>query len=373
MAENNSLSQTTQKTDRDSGPSPELTQESPDGLFVMDKDAFSLPRELSGSYELLSCLKYSEQSCSFLLRDRATKKTVLLKTASDLLLAESLQNETSMLGLIHRQSSPLADTFPVPLLLERHGETLYSIRTYIEGRTLEELCESSYRKPGIAIPRALDYMIALTELLHFMHALTPSLIHRDIKPQNVIVDADGGCHLIDLGISRFFGKSKRSDTLIMGTRMTAPPEQFGYQQTDIRSDLYSLGILLLYCITGEYEPNPLTLSELDPSVRRIIQKATMFDPDKRYQSTQELLPDLLAARYPSLLCAREPARPDRSAAFWKRTALMLLLLCLCLALGLILQHTDTPPGPSVYTEEAHALPSEEEPTFSAPRSAPPGH
>lgn len=118
-----------------------------------------------------------------------------------------------------------------------------------------------------------------------MHTLTPSLLHRDIKPQNVIVDSFGKCHFIDLGISRFLNSSKTSDTLVMGTRLTAPPEQFGYQQTDLRSDIYSLGILLLYCITGEYKPENAVLMELSEPVRQIVTKATMFDPDKRYQTT----------------------------------------------------------------------------------------
>ena len=137
-----------------------------------------------------------------------------------------------------------------------------------------------------------------------MHTLTPSLLHRDIKPQNVIVDSFGKCHFIDLGISRFLNSSKTSDTLVMGTRLTAPPEQFGYQQTDLRSDIYSLGILLLYCITGEYKPENAVLMELSEPVRQIVTKATMFDPDKRYQTTEEPLPDLLKARYPSVFSSQ---------------------------------------------------------------------
>ena len=147
-------------------------------------------------------------------------------------------------------------------------------------------------------------------------------VHRDIKPQNVVVDSNGVCHFIDMGISRFFDKTKKSDTLIMGTRITAPPEQFGYHQTDIRSDLYSLGIVLYYCLTGEYEINEKTLSELEPALQKIITKATMFDPDKRYQTTEELLPDLLTARYHLALPAEHaPEKPGRS--HWGVIALLL--------------------------------------------------
>ncbi|MCC8105551.1 MAG: protein kinase, partial [Clostridiales bacterium] len=185
-----------------------------------------------------------------------------------------------------------------------NGEIFY-IRTYIEGKTLEELCETNYEKPGIPLMQTLDYMISLTDLLRFLHSMTPPLIHRDIKPQNIIVDTDGRCHYIDLGISRFYQPDKRSDTLVMGTRLTAPPEQFGYRQCDTRSDLYSLGLMLLYCLTGEYTPNDVLLSELDEPIAAIIRHATMFDPDQRYQSADELLADLLAVRFPQLYPAGE--------------------------------------------------------------------
>lgn len=274
-----------------------------------------LPAPLAEQYEFVSCLKYSEQASTCLLSDKRNGKTVLLKTASDPLLAKSLFQEKMVLEMIHQNSSPFAATFPRPVLLEWYGETCFYIRSYIEGKSLEELCESNYERPGLAESTALEYLIELTEILHFMHTLNPPLLHRDIKPQNVIVDSFGKCHFIDLGISRFLNSSKTSDTLVMGTRLTAPPEQFGYQQTDLRSDIYSLGILLLYCITGEYKPENAVLMELGNPVRQIVTRATMFDPDKRYQTTEELLPDLLKARYPSVFSS-QPA-PETVLPFRK--------------------------------------------------------
>ena len=234
-----------------------------------------LPDPLAEHYELVSCLKYSEQASTCLIAVRSSGKTVLLKTASDPLLSKSLLQEKMVLEMIHQTDSPFAASFPRPILLEWYGETCFYIRSYIEGKSLEELCESNYERPGFVEPTALEYLIELTEILHFMHTLTPSLLHRDIKPQNVIVDSFGKCHFIDLGISRFLNSSKTSDTLVMGTRLTAPPEQFGYQQTDLRSDIYSLGILLLYCITGEYKPENAVLMELSEPVRQIVTKATI--------------------------------------------------------------------------------------------------
>lgn len=266
-----------------------------------EKDTFLLPDSLARTYEVRSCLKYSEQTATYLLCEKLTGHLFLLKTAADPVCAELLVNEKNILEFIHQtKTSAVIASFPVPVLLEVYDGITFYIRTYIEGKTLEELCETSYAKPGLPVMRALDYIISLTEILQFFHSMDPPLIHRDIKPQNVIVDAEGGCHFIDFGISRFYSKDKKGDTLIMGTKLTAPPEQFGFQQTDMRSDLYSLGILFYYCITGQYEVDEKLLAELDPALQQIILKVTMFDPDKRYQSADELLPVLLRARYPKV-------------------------------------------------------------------------
>lgn len=302
-----------------------------------EKDSEALPEELDRIYEISSCLKYSDQTATYLLSEKNSGRLFLLKTSCDPVFSEFLTNEKNILEFIHKchsEESYPSETFPTPVYLAVHQDTLYYIRTYIKGKTLEELCETNYKKPGLPVFQALDYIIALTELLHFLHNLNPPLIHRDIKPQNVVVDSEGICHFIDFGISRFYHTQKRSDTFIMGTRLTAPPEQFGYQQTDIRSDLYSLGILLFYCITGEYEVSGSALTDLAPQVRSIVQKATMFDPGKRYQTTDELLPDLLLARFPDAFGHSLKNRRAK-AAFFRILPAFLIILNLGLALALI--------------------------------------
>lgn len=310
------------------------------------KDALQLPYVLDRTYEIRSCLKYSEQTATYLLREKSSGRPFLLKTATDPVCGELLVNEKNILDFIHQSAdSHIASTFPTPVYLDVYEDTFFYIRTYIEGKTLEELCETNYKKPGLPALRALDYIISLTEILKFFHSLNPPLIHRDIKPQNVVVDEEGICHFIDLGISRFYHSSKKGDTLIMGTKLTAPPEQFGFQQTDMRSDLYSLGILLYYCITGQYEIDDKVLAELDPALQQIIRKITMFDPDKRYQSAEELLPVLLKARYPEVL-------PDKKKPNYQP----LLLICIVLLFAnlafsaFLLQKWNTQESVSLSTE-----------------------
>lgn len=107
---------------------------------------------------------------------------------------------------------------------------------------------------------------------------------RDVKSQNVVVDTSGYCHLIDLGAARHYRPEQKRDTIFLGTEATAPPELFGYQQTDQRSDIYSLGILLWFLLSGRFDPLP----DL-PGQRvlcRIIRRCTVFDPKNRYPSAQ---------------------------------------------------------------------------------------
>ncbi len=277
-----------------------------------------LPEELKGQYRICSCLRQEESYGTYLVTEADSGRPMIFKTASDPVVMRVLTNEQAILQDIH--SSPrreLADTFPVIRRCQAEEGRAWYLRSYIPGSTLEELCESGKEKPGLPIRQVLHYMIQLTELLSFLHSMKPSIIHRDIKPQNVVVDTKGVCHFIDLGIARHFDNSKDSDTLIMGTQLTAPPEQFGFKRTDARSDVYSLGILLLYCLTGEYQATEQCLGEADASLRPIIEKATRFDPDKRYQSVQEFQKDLLAAQA-SYLRQEQDGAGNGSVPLWMR-------------------------------------------------------
>lgn len=287
-----------------------------------ENDAFVLPGELADRYEIKSCVKYTEQTGAYLLGERGGGRLCLLKTARGSVYAEMLSNEKYILEYIHKtEHSPLAAAFPVPVYLNVHnhypayengfpdssgnsgqpflcgkkGSMTFYIRTYIEGKTLEQLCETNYRRPCLSLSETLNYGIGLARLLRFMHRMNPPLIHRDIKPQNVIVSTDGSCHFIDFGISRFHQSPVNFRISGMGTKLTAPPEQF-YQQTDVRSDLYSFGILLYYCMTGEYQITDRFLNELPDALHHIVRKLTMPDPDMRYQNADGLIDDLLSAR-----------------------------------------------------------------------------
>ena len=251
------------------------------------------------------------------MRARDGGEKALVRQSLTPLGAERLKKECALLTLIHSMDEESEAARSFPALEDSAGTSAFWFAMgWIEGKTVEQLV----RERPLSRSAALSCLISVAEKLVFLHGLTPPVIHRDIKPQNVVIDPCGQCHLIDLGISRRYQQDAAEDTVVSGTRAVAPPEQFGYRQTDERSDIYACGVLLRYALTGAYEEK--ADEGLDEDLRKIIGKASAFAPDRRYQSAEELLRDLLSARF-GLSCRRlMPKKKKRR----------LIAACLCLAL-----------------------------------------
>ena len=280
--------------------------------FTENKAGF--PQALAKDYACLSCLKANETDATYLCQDRQNRK-VIIKITTASFHAGLLENEINLLRAISQRKEPEAAFFPAPIdyrELEGEKPLFVSVRDCIPGHSLDAIVEAQLAQPGVDRKTALDCTGQVIALLSFLHNLEPPVIHRDIKPQNVIVDAKGRCHLIDLGISRLHREGEEADTTVFGTRVTAPPEQFGYHSTDPRSDLYSAGVLLRYCLTGEYGRS--ADAGLDRDVRRVVQKATRFDPDERYQTAEAFLRDLKRLQKPLLRRLAPWALPVCAAA-----------------------------------------------------------
>lgn len=152
------------------------------------------------------------------------------------------------------------------------GSETIIIEEYMEGFTLSDAIEKKVH---------LKANLILNGLLDAVNALhNNGIIHRDIKPQNIIIDKLGEPYLIDFGISRIYRENRYSDTENMGTIGYAPPEQFGFSQSDYRSDIYALG---------------KTIDEIGRGIKlpwiykHIAKKCMAFDPNRRYQNTKEIL------------------------------------------------------------------------------------
>ena len=180
------------------------------------------------------------------------------------------------------------------------GGNLYLVMEYVPGQTLEQMLENA---PHGRLPsgQALNIIRQLCDVLEYLHRRDPPVIFRDLKPSNVMLTPEGQVKLIDFGIARFFKPAQSQDTMTLGTPGYAAPEQWGTGgQSDARSDVYGLGVLLLHLVTG-YDPipNPFPLPqprqvmpEISPKVEHLILRATPMDAASRYQSIAEFRYDM---------------------------------------------------------------------------------
>ena len=249
--------------------------------LTVDAEEFSnwfsggLPPILEERYEVLECLSDTEPDETFLLRRREDDKLIVAKSYPEETL-EHKHNEKEILAGLHHDSLPkYVET------IETDG-LFYVLREYIEGQPLDTWREQYKPTEHQIIP----FAIKICDALSYLHSQTPPVIHRDIKPSNIIVNGDK-VYIIDFGISRLYDKENdNQDTIPMGTQGFVSPEQYGFLQTDGRSDIYSLGVVLYYLLTGE-----ITLKKenvANKNLRQIISKCTAFSPKDRYHNAGTL-------------------------------------------------------------------------------------
>lgn len=151
------------------------------------------------------------------------------------------------------------------------------LEEYIVGLTVAQIMEiDKYRPSG-----ANKVLLCLCDALTVLH--DRGIIHRDVKPENVIVETSGRVVLIDLNASRIESNASK-DTVIMGTVGYASPEQLGLVQTDARADIYALGVLYNVMLTGQHP----SVTIASGKAGRIVRKCTAVNPNERYQTALEL-------------------------------------------------------------------------------------
>ena len=195
---------------------------------------------------------------------------------------------------------------PKIIAVNEIGETTEVLEEYVFGDTLFEILKGGLLSEKEAAEIAEQVCSGLS-VMHEHRA-----IHRDIKPENVIIRGNEAV-LIDFDASREFDENKSSDTKILGTTGYASPEQYGLSQTDARSDIYSLGVMLNVMLTGEHPSTKLAEGRLGA----IVQKCTMINPDSRYQTADELKKALEHA-----------VKPHKSFALLSILAVLVLALML---------------------------------------------
>ncbi len=237
-----------------------------------------LPESISQYYNVNGCLKHNENQQVFLLKGKDDQTSSILKVAPGGSI-NKLMREHRLLLKLHNSA------FPHPITCFERAGHAFLLREYIPGRSLADYLESC---EAIPLKKILSIACKVCEIVEELHEMVPPIIHRDIKPQNIIISDSGTIHLTDLDTVQAHVPQKSHDTEILGTAATAAPEQFGYQRCDARADVYGIGMLLVFLLTGDYDIGKLRKLRISPALKRIIYKCLRFDPEKRYPSVRHL-------------------------------------------------------------------------------------
>lgn len=240
-----------------------------------------LPEDMQEYWTVYECLKESEDSSTFLVKETATGILCVLKWGRNR-QTEFLRNEMEIMKkMADRKLSGIPKAYRI---FEENGE-VYLVREYIEGMSLAQMV---LQKGGISEAEICRISRKICQTAEQFQNPDEPMIHRDIKPENIVVTPGGEVVFIDFGTMRSYKKDGSRDTFVVGTRGTAAPEQYGYTQTDQRTDVYAIGQTMLYMVSESYEMNQLSECAVSRRMKKIIEKACSFEPDKRYGDAAQL-------------------------------------------------------------------------------------
>jgi cellulose biosynthesis protein BcsQ len=175
---------------------------------------------------------------------------------------------------------------------------IFIIVDYIDGTSLDKELARVGKFPENTV---ISWADQICDVLRYLHNFKPNpIIYRDMKPSNIMLTSEGNIKLIDFGIAREYKAQSDNDTVYIGTRGYAAPEQYGGGQTNIATDIYNLGVTLYHLLTGKnpngppYEIKPVRHFDesLSDEIEQIILKCTKQNPYERYKSVDELKEDL---------------------------------------------------------------------------------
>lgn len=230
---------------------------------VMNREQYLT--ELFNAYSLVSVLSDKNEYSVLRVRNKATEQDMIVRSFPKAVSAyEELYN-------INSQNLPLI----YDVINCDDGQIV--LEEFIEGVTISEVMESgNYHYLGTR-----KVIRAICHALSVLH--DRNLVHRDIKPENVVIGKSGRVVLIDFNAARKISTASK-DTVIMGTVGYASPEQLGVAQSDARTDIYAVGVLINVMITGKHPSEKLAKGKAG----RIVRKCTSVNPDERYQSAEKL-------------------------------------------------------------------------------------
>lgn len=273
-----------------------------------------------GKYRILSPLGSGGFGSVYLAEDTWIDKKVAIKVPhrQNLDFGELVHEPRLLASLSH-------PNIVTVLTAEKQDDVFFIVMEYVAGETLEALIE---REGTLDLTRALDFTCQIANAMD--HAHKQGIIHRDLRPGNVLVTDQGMCKVADFGTSRFLEIAAHGTTVI-GSPPYMAPEQFQGKAV-FASDIYSLGITMYQMFTGVLPYNTPMPGDLDKLMRGelasppnlknrklpkvisdIVMKAIAADVSARYQRASDLLDAVLAFRAPAPASVKRPWRPAPSA------------------------------------------------------------
>ena len=263
-------------------------------------------KRLDGRYEIQEILGVGGMAVVYKAHDNVENRTVAIK-----ILKEEFVSNEEFIRRFKNESKAIA-VLSHPNIVKVYdvsfGDIIqYIVMEYIDGITLKEFIE---RQGSLRWKDAVYFVVQILKGLQ--HAHDKGIVHRDVKPQNIMVLADGTIKVADFGIARFARNEQRTITdKAIGSVHYISPEQARGEKTDEKSDIYSVGVMLYEMITGklpfeaesavsvaimQLQRDPQKPTELNPSIPLGLEQITMHamqkTPERRYQSASELLCDL---------------------------------------------------------------------------------
>lgn len=221
---------------------------------------------LKSEYSLIRVLKNTKDKTITVFRHNTLGKSVVCK---------KFKGNADVYKRLKRYACP---NLPEVYDVFENGTEITVLEEYIDGVTVGDILSGGlYTESGVR-----TVIKGVCSALSVLHSV--GIIHRDIKPENIMITNEGNVKVIDFDAARIFKQGKSADTRVMGTVGYAAPEQFGLAQSDERTDVFSVGVLMNVMLTGEHPGKRMYNGRLS----RVISKAICVDPDKRYASVQEL-------------------------------------------------------------------------------------
>ncbi len=265
--------------------------------FSQSRPTGALPQltVLEGRYRVERRLGQGGMGAVYLAYDERLDIQCAIKEMSTALLKTDAEREHARLAF-HEEAKLLARlSHPNLPRVSDHFSSAgkeYLVMEFVPGETLAQVLQRN--PPPWPMRDVLAVAKPLTEVLHYLHTRTPAIIFRDLKPANVMRTPDGEIKLIDFGIARLFKPGQARDTQAFGTIGYCAPEQYGEGQTDARSDVYALAVLLHQLVSGH---NPVSQPFNVPAAMRInpavpeqfsavLETAMSSDPSARFVSMQ---------------------------------------------------------------------------------------